>query len=334
MPKINRREPDEENFLILRQLASKREQTRTDFEEPPRKIKGIKDELDLGKNRSRYIPHSSLILRLKKLVESRAIIEQNSGKTSKKGLPIMKYSLTFFGFIKLLQLCEREEFHNDIFENASVYIPKIIWFQIEQLLEHEMMSKEHLFFILVEVAKNTDIQIDLDPKDHAGTIGNRVYRFPSSLLAKEIRWIHIHDIEIKIKQIQNVYSLHRTFITYGKARSKKDMQEKNSKTLGDINKMFIFAFTHELIMRCYRTDDRFSKSDGNMKYPTYDEAPYLLEFLKLNESLKNIYLTNIDYILDQQRIEQETMTNVTKILKTKKSLISRKKNEKLGRNTV
>lgn len=325
MPKINRRNPDEENFLILRQLASKREQIRTDFEEPPRKFKGVKAELERGKNRPLYIPHSSLILRLEKLLESHAIIEQDSGKISKKGLPIKKYSLTFFGFIKLLQLCKKEEFHNDIFENASVYIPKIIWFQIERLLEHKMMSKEHLFFILVEVAKNTDIQIDLDPKENAGIIGNRIYRFPSSLLAKEIKWVHIHDIEIKIKQIQNVYPFHRTFITHGKTTSKIDMQAKDSKHMGDINKMFIFAFTHELIMRCYRIDDRFSTRDGNIMYPTPDGAPYLLEFLKLNESLKRIYLTNIDYILDQQIIEQETMTTVKKILYSKKSLISRRK---------
>ena len=67
-----------------------------------------------------------------------------------------------------------------------------------------MVSKEHLFFILIEIAKNTDLQIDFTPRDNAGIIGNRVYRFPSSLLDKKIKWIHVYDIEIKIKQIDEL----------------------------------------------------------------------------------------------------------------------------------
>lgn len=318
-----RRDPKEEQFLILRKLASGGELERNDFEEK-RRFKGVEEELERGRNSSEYVPHSSLILRLEELVDLQSIVARDSGKKSKKGLPMKEYYLTLFGFIRLLQLCKKETFYKDIFENASRHIPKIIWFQIERLLKIKMLSKEHLFFILVEIAKNTDIQIDFNPKDNAGIIGNRVYKFSSSLLSEKIKWIHVHDVEIKIKQIENVYPLHKTFITYGKTKSKKDMKEKDSKFIGEINRMFIFAFVHELIMRCYRINDRFSKKDGDVKYVTSDEAPFLLEVLKLDESLKRIYFENIDYILDQQRIEQETMMDVKKYLKSKKSLISKK----------
>lgn len=324
MAKKNRRDPNDEQFLILRKLASNRQLRRGDFEQPKPTIKGIKDELELGRNKSKYIPHSSLILRLNELIKSQSIIELDSGEKSKKGLVIKEYYLTFFGFIKLLQLCEKEKFYEDIFLNASKHIPKIIWFQIEKLIEIEMVSKEHLFFILIEIAKNTDLQIDFTPRDNAGIIGNRVYRFPSSLLDKKIKWIHVYDIEIKIKQIENTYPLRRTFITSGKTKSQKDMKEKDSKFMGEINRMFVFAFVNELIMRCYRINDRFSKTDEDSKYITPDEAPFLLEVLKLDESLKRIYFEHIDYVLDQQRIEQETMINVKKSLKSKRSLISKK----------
>ena len=282
-------------------------------------------ELERGKNRSKYIPHSSLILRLGKLIESHAIVEQNSGEKSKQGLPMKEYYLTFFGFIKLLQLCEKEKFYKDIFENASRHIPKIIWFQIEKFLHIKMLSKEHLFFILVEIAKNTDVQIDFNPKDSGGFIGDRICQIHSSLLKKDIKWIHVHDVEIKIKQIVNTFPLRRTFVTSGKTNTKKDMKEKDSKFMIDLNRVFIFAFVNELIMRCYRIDDRFSRSDGNVKYVTSDEVPFLLEVLKLNDPLKRIYFENIDHILEQQRTEQDILMNVKKSLKSKRSLISSRK---------
>lgn len=325
MAKKGRRDPDEEHFIILRKLASKGDLRRSDFEQPKLKIRGVKEELELRKNKSKYIPHSSLRLRLDELVESGSIVEQNSGEKSKQGLPIKEYYLTFFGFIKLLQLCESEKFYSDIFNNASRHIPKIICIHMERLHGINMMSIEHLFFILVEVAKNTDIQIDFNPKSHAGTIGNRIYQMPSSLLLDEVKWIHVHDVEIKIKLIENVYPFHRTFITSGKTRSKNEMKEKDGKVLGDINRMFIFGFVNELIMRCYRVDDRFSRMDGGSKYITPDEAPFLLEVLRLDESIKKIYFENIDYILDQQWEETTTMKAVKKSLKSKRSLIPRKK---------
>lgn len=319
-----RRDPKEEQFLILRKLASGGELERNDFEEK-RRFKGVKDELERGRNSSKYVPHSSLILRLDELVDLQSIVARESGKKSKKGLPMKEYYLTLFGFIRLLQLCKKETFYKDIFENASRHLPKIIWFQIEKILGIKMISKEHLFFILVEISKDTDIQIDFNPKDNAGIIGNRVYRFSSSLLRKEIKWIHVYDVEIKIKQIENKYPFHKTFITSGKTKSQKDIKKKDFKVMGNINRMFIFAFVNELIMRCYRISDRFSKDQGKSKYPTTDEAPFLLEVLKLDESLKKIYFENIDYILDQQRTEQEIMINVKKSLKSKESLISKKR---------
>lgn len=327
MRKKGRRDPNEEHFLILRKLAIHREMRRGDFEEPRRRFKGVKEDLELGINRSKYIPHSSLRLRLDELSESNSVVEYNSGEKSKQGKPIMEYYLTFFGFIKLLQLCEKEKFYKDIFENSSRYLPKIIWIQMERLIKSKMISKEHLFFILIEISKNTSILIDYFPKESAGIIGNRVYRFPSSLLNEKIKWVHVHDIEIKIKQIENIFPIHKTFITHGKTNSKKDMREKDFKFMGDINRLFIFAFVNELIMRCYRTDDRFSRSDGGTKYFTEDEVPFLLEALKIGESIKKIYFEHIEEILYRHGMELDTMKNIKKSLKSKRSLISGKKSK-------
>ena len=151
MVKKSRREPKEEHFIILRKLASKNELRRKDFERPKPSFKGIKEKLE-KEDKSKYVPHSSLRDRLEELIKSSSIVEQKSGEKSKQGKPIKEYHLTIFGFIKLLQLCKKEIFYKDIFENASRHIPKIIWFQIEKLIEIEMLSKEHLFFILVEIS--------------------------------------------------------------------------------------------------------------------------------------------------------------------------------------
>jgi hypothetical protein len=256
---------------------------------------------------------------LGKLVESYAIIEQNSGEKSKKGLAIKEYKITFFGFIKLLQLSKKNKFYLDIFKNSSKNIPIIISSQIKKLLETKMFTESQLFFILVDIANNIDIQIDFKAKENAGFIGDRIYQMPSLLLIKEIKWIHVYDIEIKIKQIENEYILHKTFIASGKTRSKKDMELKDVEPHQEINKIFIFAFVNELIMRCYRTHEKY------LGYITPNELPFLLEMLRSNNILKKIYFKNIDHVLEQQRIEQNVMMSAKKSLQSKRSLISRKK---------
>ena len=83
-----------------------------------------------------------------------------------------------------------------------------------------------------------------------------------------------------------------------------------------------FAFVNELIMRCYRTNDR------QKEYPRPDEAIFLLEILRFNKNLKQIYFEQVDEILYQQGIERDTILNVQKSLRSTKSLISRKKLKK------
>ena len=277
----------------------------------------MNDELKGRKNREKYIPHSTLITRLKELVDSNLILETDSGILSKKKLSIMKYNITLYGFIRLLQLCEEDKFYLDIFQNSKIHSPSVIWNQIQMLIQSKMLDKKQLFAILVDIAKNIDIQIDYNPRRSSGTTISRPFFMSSSLYFKEIKWVHVFNVLMKIRQINNDYNIERTFIASGK--TEKEIRLQDGIQFIEINRMFIFAFVNELIMRCYRTDGKYAK------YLTLDEAPFLLETLRFNKILKRIYFETVDDILYQQGIERDTILNVQKSLRSKRSLISRKK---------
>ena len=217
-----------------------------------------------------------------------------------------------YGFIRLLQLCEEGTFYSDIFENSKTYLPFIISNQIQVLIQTKILDEKQLFSILVDVAKNIDIQIDYNPRRQHGSTISRPFIIPTTLLFKEIKWVHVFDVLIKVRQIDNDYNLRKTFIASGKTDEEIKIQDGTQTK--KINEMLIFAFVNELIMRCYRLDGKY------VGYPTPDEAPFLLEMLRFDPLLKRIYFDYVDDILYQQRIERDTIHNVKKSLRSTRSL--------------
>ena len=59
---------------------------------------------------------------------------------------------------------------------------------------------------------------------------------------------------MKIRQINNDYNIEKTFVSSGDTEQEIIFQD-GGHTLR-VNRMFIFAFVNEVIMRCYRTNDR------------------------------------------------------------------------------
>lgn len=319
MAKKSRTDPNETHFLILRKLAHGKSLERTAFEAPKlEKLYHMRQkETPQTKISDQYIPHSTLITRLEELVDSHFILEINSGKKSKKQLPIMEYRLTLYGFIRLLQLCKEKEFYSDLFQNSEHYLPSVIVNQIRLLIKSKIFGIKQLFLLLVDVAKKIDIQIDFEPRRDSGSTITRPFLLSGKENSSKTKYVHVFSVFMKIRQIHSDYNVERTFVSSGKTEQEIKLQD--GEHILRINRMFIFAFVNELIMRCYRINDR------HKEYPRPDEAVFLLEILRLDNTIKQIYFEQIDEILYQQEIERDTILDVQKSLRSTKSLISRKK---------
>ena len=319
MAKKSRTDPNEAHFLILRKLAHGKSLKRTTFEVPkPKKLHYMRQkETPPTKISDQYIPHSTLITRLEELVSSNFILELDSGNKSKKQLPIMEYRLTFYGIIRLLQLCKEDEFYPDVFRNSEHYLPIVIVNQIQLLIKSKIFGIKQLFSLLVDVAKKFDIQIDYEPRRDSGSTITRPFLLSGKENSSKTKYVHVFSVFMKIRQIHSDYNVERTFVSSGKTEQEIKLQDGGH--ILRINRMFIFAFVNELIMRCYRINDR------HKEYPRPDEAIFLLEILRFNPILKQIYFEQVDEILYQQGIERDTILDVQKSLRSTKSLISRKK---------
>lgn len=309
MSKKSRQTPNETYFRILRKLSARQTLRRKDFEQPKPTVTDVKTKFEhQKKTRLKYIPHSSLILRLNELSDSHYIISKYSGKKSKRGDPILEYGITFFGFIKLLQLCEGK-FYSDIMKNTTHIAPKIIWIKIEQILETKILDEKQLFDILVTVAKNTEIQIDFNPRRTSGTTITKPISIPKALyFGDKIKWIHVFDVEMTIRQINHYYKIRETFLSYGKTRTKQEIKLEDFKQQRHINHMFIFAFTNELIMRCYR-------EDGYTKLLHPMDKRFLLKIIKSDNILSKIFIDEVSAVELQQDDENEIVNKVKKALK-------------------
>lgn len=318
MEKKSRTDPNEAHFLILRKLAHEEWLTRTSFEPPkPEKLYYMRqNQPKKSKILDKYIPHSTLISRLSELVHSNFIVKTDSGKLSKRKLPMMKYSLTFYGFIRLLQLCKEDQFYSDIFHNSEHFLPSVLVYQIRSLKSSKILDENKLFSILVDIAKHFDTQIDYDPRRDSGTTITRLFALSGKIHSKETKYVHVYNVFMKIRQINTDYNVERTFVASG--NTEEEIKLQDGEQIGRVNRMFIFAFVNELIMRCYRINNRY------IGYPKPDEAIFLLEILRFNKILKQIYFEQVDEILYQQGIERDTILDVQKSLRSKRSLISKK----------
>lgn len=309
MPKIDRRSPESDHYLILRKLSSGKNLRRKDFEIPRLKTLEFNDEVKSRKIRNEYVSHSSLRLRLDELIKTSSVVQIQTRDKSKKGEPISEFYITFFGIVKMLQL-HGDSFDEEIFSNSLRHIPFALSDVIEKLTESKILDKETILHLLVSCAKSFDLLIDYKPNENAGIIGDRLYNFPSTLLLK--KWVHVYDVQIKIKQISTTYSFHQTFIASGETRKKSEIKEKTGKIILKINQLFIFCFIHELIMTAFRIP-------RPKKYPTPDTLHLVIDVIKSNKLTRKIYLENIQNSISVQSEELNVLTMVSKGFKDEKN---------------
>ena len=289
---------EDEYRIILKDLALSRPPLRKpDLEKP-----GTADS----------IPHASLIQRLKELKNAGSVGESNSGEKSKRKLPIKEYSITIYGFSKLLSLFKGKDFENDIFDIIGDFFT-MIWYEIDKL--KLAFSREQLFDVLATVCYNTSITIDYNPRD-GETIHTR--GITADLLLKKVKWVHYHRFEIKVQQLDSTYIVEKEFLISDTKRTRKSINAKTESVYLEFVKLIHSAFFHELLIRCQ-----------DLNFPGYpgkeNIRKYVMEILRTNKILNEYYVNFLKYIKSQQDRQREIISEITHSIARKKPLVKFRK---------
>lgn len=273
----NWKDREHEYFIICRRLADGKALRRTDLESkryrPQGSIPNEPSETDADR-----IPHTSLIKRLDELSSDGSIKVTKTKDKSKKGLPINEYQLTFYGFLKLLGLSKKHGFLPDVMTNIKSRFTSL-WFNFDFL--KNLFTEEDLFDTLTTVCSNMTIVIDRDPRkgkmEPPVGISARFY-------LKEFEWVHLYYVELKVQQLELMYTLRDNLVIGGK---KQDVNKENGKAYLFTSGIVVSAFFYELLMRCNRDDPKWNHYKQNfteeiIKIMEENKVmlPFYLQFLR------------------------------------------------------
>lgn len=264
-------------LFILRKLADGSQLPSPAFESSRSKL-NFRDTNDGVKNKE-GIPHSSTVKRLHELLESESIRIVKGETQSKKKF----YEIDLLGYIKLLSLCNENEFYPDIMENYRKYMP-LFSNTVDNLKSH--FTEKQLFETMVSVCKNSKIEIIYD-RDKKRKDPHSFSVFSSArFMLKEYEWVRTYTIEIKVRQLKFTSTFIRSKTVGGVV---KDIRKKTGQALTLITGLLHSAFIYELIMRCERPYKEFSTypKDPKVIKSVIDHAinntvllPFFIQFLE------------------------------------------------------
>ncbi len=227
------------------------------------------------------ISHSSLVDRWNELLETSAIFNVKTSEKNKRRDPLVVGHITFFGVIKLLSISNESDLQN-IFQSVHSHFPFV-----SDYWEHlkSVYTEEQLFQTLTSVCKNTSIEIDFDPRRRKQDPKRPYTKFgiTADLLSKEIKWVHLYRVEIKIPHSDFSHTITRTIFLKGDKNSKKMIRKETYSVFSTIRKIIVCAFFHELLMRGFRYDDE------SAEYPAGSRLNIVYEVIKANKLLLSWY---------------------------------------------
>jgi len=289
-------------FIILKKLLLTKDiLERKDFEIPK-----VKDTIiEKGKTSTEeYVPHSTLILRLEELKKIEAIKEMDSGRMSKKDLPIRSYYLTFFGIIKLLQICDEKKFNSDIFHNLE----SLSFISVKLL--SEVFSKKQIFETLMHVCKNTRIKIVHNPKNFIDD--DFFIRYTAADMLNGKHGTKIYLLKIKRDYLNFSYVIDEQITIHGiKKRGK--IVFSTAKAIVPFNKTVSCAFYDELIQRCIH------KNGYPKKHTRNSAIVWLCEYIKWAIPLNDNFLNYLEKLTRQFEDQSKYITNISQAVNGKKS---------------
>ena len=272
-----KRSKEGEYYLILRNLIKKDKRRRKEFEPPKLSIKKF-NELLHSQSDLEYVPHSSLIKRLNELLVIHAVKEFDSGEVTKRKLPIKEYSITTFGFIKLVSLCEGKSMPKDIIDALFFHFPKISY----NLKSLEMaIKKNHLLETLVDVCKNIAIYSCQYSKKSCS--GNSLKTYVTAYeLKKAKNGIIVFQIESLLEHLNTEFLWKNRMVVYSELVGGVLMYKTHNveARLADI---ISATFFHQLQIRCRKID--YAKN-----YPQEIAVDLLNRIISNETNLKEVYL--------------------------------------------
>jgi len=305
--KKQRRTKDDEYFTILHKLVFSPliALRKPDFELPRIRIKSQTEELKPEISKSSYVPHSSLIDRLNELKEIEAIVEYDIGQKSKKNLPVMGYYITLFGLIKFLALCATREFIPNLLHHSF----RLAYIFTSLKFLQDVFSEKQLFDALVEVCKNTQIEIDYEPWELFKNASKSYLSKKDILEGKKA--VKLYRVIFKVQHIGFSFRLRQLVPCYAYEREgKKLVFEKLP--IDSINKMIACIFYHELISRCLNPEFQV---DG---FPFMKALVYVTSYLKSDKEVLPTYLEILREIEIHILMEKDNISTIHKLLPKRK----------------
>ncbi len=271
---------------------------RKDFETPKVKGKFLVEEMDAKAPKGEYVPHSTLISRLEELKKMSMIVEYDSGKRSKKKLPIKEYSITFLGLLKLFQLESDKKSLSDIWNKITVSSHLITY---KRMLEY-IFTKKQLTDTLRSVYENVNINIITEPKKKSKS--ERIQDSTAWELLKGKFGVKIYVVEITMNFPLFSHTIIEQILIHAQKINGK-IKFLDNQAVVVINKIIICAFLHELVIRSSLVE--YVKRG----YPR-EKGKFLILHLKQDNELSTIYKGFLDKIENQRRFEEDIIKEIRK----------------------
>ncbi len=297
---MKKKSKEDEDYFILSQLIKKDKRQRKEFEFPKLEIQELEERVHSQSDLD-CIPHSSLIKRLKELLAIHAVKEFDSGKVSKRNLPIKEYSITTFGFVILVSLCEGKGVPKDIVDGLFFYFPKIS--ENLKFLE-TVFKKNHLLETLVGVCKNIAIySCQYSKKSHSGN-NLKTYVTASELL-KAKNGIIVFQIEFLLEHLNTEFLWKNRMVVYSELVDGVPMY-KTHNVEARLSDIVSAVFFHQLQIRCRKIE--YAKN-----YPHEIAVKLLNRIIRNETNLKEIYLELLDALSSEASIELDLIKNLRRL---------------------
>ena len=296
-----KRSKENEYYIILRKLVKKDKRQRKEFEFPKLKIQDLEERVH-SQSDLEYIPHSSLIKRLKELLAIYSVEEFDSGKVTKRKLPIKEYSITTFGFVKLISLCEGKSMPKDIVDYLFFHFPKIS----DNLKALGMViKKNHLLETLVDVCKNIDIYSCQYSEGPCSGNTMKTYVTAAELL-KVKNGILVFQIESLLEHLHTEFLWRNRMVVYSELVDGVRMY-KTYHVEAKLSDIVSATFFHKLQIRC-----RKFEYSGNYQH---EIAVMLLNRIIRNETnLAEIYLELLNALSSEASIELDLIKDLRRVI--------------------
>jgi len=278
-------EKESQYLVILGRLLDKKFIVSRDFEPPQAKPQYKDPKLAYEYNVTKYLPHSTAFDRIAELRNSLQIHGVPSGIKSRKQLDMLKYTLTFNGYVSFLQLSERPSFSR-LLAGIRRFLPELNNY-VKSM--RSLYTDKEIIDIFLQTASNTIIEITHYKSPNVDTdIDNKSFR-------NKKRYYYKHSI--KVPQISFIYELRKSStLSYETSLSNDEIKS----LFWSIRFAFANAIIHESLIRQIREKPEFEEDVDSAKVR---ETSLLRNYLRQEPILGNSYREFLHLLQHQQNAE-------------------------------